>query len=206
MTAANGIAVAVEQFYEERKQGDLLPFCWRNQDCGSCLRAADFCSWCAFSSTCVPNTSPFPLLAPLTNNSICPLGTKERWEIRTRPFGCAVSSATFLTCIVSVIGTLLLVVVAYLAYQMWMAKKDDEEQQQQEGGDEQPGGNSYGAGGGYGGTQFGEEGGGDGIGGAVPGLIGGISSWVGQGQEHRAPETIPEEDEEQEQNERSPLL
>lgn len=51
MTAANGIAMAVEQFYEERKQGDLLPFCWRNQDCGSCLRAADFCSWCAFVCT-----------------------------------------------------------------------------------------------------------------------------------------------------------
>lgn len=44
----NGIAVAVQQFYEERKQDDLLPFCWRNQDCDSCLKAADFCSWCPF--------------------------------------------------------------------------------------------------------------------------------------------------------------
>ncbi|EFR01542.1 hypothetical protein MGYG_04544 [Nannizzia gypsea CBS 118893] len=203
MAAANGIAVAIERFYEARKPDDLLPFCWRNQDCGSCLRAANFCSWCASSSTCVPNTSAFPLLAPLTNSSICPLGAKERWEIRTRPFGCAVSAASFLTCIVSVICTLVLVAAAYLAYQMWMAKKaEEEQQQQQDGGDGQLGGDAYGAGGGYGGTQFGGDGGAEGIGEVLPGIVG----WMGQGQEHRAPETIPEEDEEQEHDERSPLL
>ncbi|KAM5429878.1 hypothetical protein McanCB56680_001458 [Microsporum canis] len=204
----NGIAVAVQQFYEERKQEDLLPFCWRNQDCDSCLKAADFCSWCPFSSTCVSNSSPFPLLAPLASSSICPLGPKERWEIRTRPFGCGVSTASFLTCIVSVLSTLALVAAAYIAYRIWTAKKaeEEEEQQQQSGGEDQFGGEQqygndpYGSGGGYGGAQYGEGGGiGEGI---VPGLVGGISNWMGQ--EHRGPETIPEEDEEQ--DERSPLL
>jgi len=38
----------------------------------------------------------------------------ERWEIRTRPLGCQVSTITSLTAIVSVVSTLVLVLVLVL--------------------------------------------------------------------------------------------
>ncbi|TVY58122.1 hypothetical protein LCER1_G001909 [Lachnellula cervina] len=60
------------------------------------------------SSTCVPNTSKIPILAPIRNPDICPLWS-ERWELRTRPLGCHVSTITFLTCIISVLATFLAV-------------------------------------------------------------------------------------------------
>ncbi|KAK2883366.1 hypothetical protein FQN49_000006 [Arthroderma sp. PD_2] len=172
----------------------------------------------AGSSTCVANASPIPLLAPLTNDSICPLRSKERWEIRTRPFGCGVSTALVLTSIISAISTLALVAVGYAAYQMWTAKKKAEEEQQRQAAEdvygEQYGGGQYGpyrSGGGYGGVQYGDGGGGgfgEGIGGmVVPGIMGavggGISNWMGQGQGQVGAETIQEEDEE---DENSPLL
>ncbi|KAF3480185.1 uncharacterized protein GIQ15_05532 [Arthroderma uncinatum] len=206
-------AAAIQRFYEERNADDLLQFCWRNQDCDRCLGAANFCSWCPFSSTCVANASPFPLLAPLTSEKICPLGPKERWEIRTRPFGCRVSTASFLTSLVSVMSTIALVLIGYAAYQMWVAKKRAEEERQEQEREEQNGhqyGNGpYGSVGGYGGAQYGEGGGfGEGIGGmVVPGVMGavggGISNWMGQGQGQTGPETIYEEDE---ADENSPLL
>ncbi|OAX77807.1 hypothetical protein ACJ72_07889 [Emergomyces africanus] len=106
-----------------RKHGDgggdddnidpLLYFCWRQQSCGSCLEASKACSWCFGSSTCVPNRSPIPLLAPLTSSSICPLASRERWELRATPLGCNVSTLTFLTNVFSVLATLLLVLVGW---------------------------------------------------------------------------------------------
>ncbi|KAL1962716.1 hypothetical protein VTN77DRAFT_9260 [Rasamsonia byssochlamydoides] len=97
---------------------DLLHFflCWKRLSCDECLswkREKEenvSCSWCPFSSTCVPNPSPnFPILAPLRNSDICPLGARERWELRARPFGCQVSTTTFLTAVGAVLGTLALV-------------------------------------------------------------------------------------------------
>ncbi|EFW23142.1 conserved hypothetical protein [Coccidioides posadasii str. Silveira] len=84
---------------------DLLRFCWGFQDCWSCLKASSSCSWCPFSSACVPNPSTIPIFSPVLNNSICPLGPKEQWELRSRPLGCAVSTITVLTAITSILGT-----------------------------------------------------------------------------------------------------
>ncbi|PGH01344.1 hypothetical protein GX51_05275 [Blastomyces parvus] len=91
----------------------LLYFCWQQQSCGSCLEASVACSWCPGSTTCVPNRAPFPLLAPLTTPAICPLAARERWELRAAPLGCNVSTLTFLTGVVSVLGTLVLVFVGW---------------------------------------------------------------------------------------------
>ncbi|KAL1999390.1 hypothetical protein VTN02DRAFT_4588 [Thermoascus thermophilus] len=105
----------------------LLHICWRRQSCGSCLADNDDdddghgveCGWCPFSSACVPilhpssNQSSFPhhlrlpgILTPIHNAHICPLGAPERWDLRTAPFGCAVSTMTLLTTVISVLGTL----------------------------------------------------------------------------------------------------
>ncbi|TVY38246.1 hypothetical protein LOCC1_G006290, partial [Lachnellula occidentalis] len=86
---------------------DLLQLCWPRQECSSCLDQAP-CSWCPSSSTCVPNTFKIPILAPIHSPDICPLWS-ERWELRTRPFGCHVSTITFFTCIISVLATFLAV-------------------------------------------------------------------------------------------------
>ncbi|KAB8302863.1 hypothetical protein EYC80_006197 [Monilinia laxa] len=82
----------------------LLNKCWGHQECWGCL-ATGPCSWCSVSSTCVPNTSPVHILAPIFNSDICPLWS-ERWELRTRPLGCHVSTITFLTFFGSIYGTL----------------------------------------------------------------------------------------------------
>ncbi|TVY30381.1 hypothetical protein LHYA1_G000463 [Lachnellula hyalina] len=69
------------------------------------------------SSTCVPNTSKIPILAPIHNPDICPLWS-ERWELRTRPLGCHVSTITFLTCIISVLATFLAVGAAVVGFKV----------------------------------------------------------------------------------------
>ncbi|RAK86053.1 hypothetical protein BO79DRAFT_271848 [Aspergillus costaricaensis CBS 115574] len=84
----------------------LFYLCWRRQSCNTCLKGDVPCSWCAVSSTCVPNPSLLPILSPLHSSQICPLGSKERWELRAIPFGCHVSTTTFLTGVVGVLGTL----------------------------------------------------------------------------------------------------
>jgi len=65
------------------------------------------------SSTCVPNTSRVHILAPINNPNICPLWVQgsERWELRSRPLGCHVSTITFLTCIISVLSTFVVIVL-----------------------------------------------------------------------------------------------
>ncbi|KAF8866614.1 hypothetical protein BDZ45DRAFT_278036 [Acephala macrosclerotiorum] len=60
------------------------------------------------SQTCIPNPYSPPLFAPFHNPDICPLWY-ERWELRTKPLGCYVSTITFLSVIVTVISTLLIV-------------------------------------------------------------------------------------------------
>ncbi|KAJ5314086.1 uncharacterized protein N7443_000970, partial [Penicillium atrosanguineum] len=66
------------------------------------------------SSTCVPNTARLPILAPLRSTHICPLGAKERWELRALPFGCSVSTTTLLSTAVAALSTVALIGVVYL--------------------------------------------------------------------------------------------
>ncbi|GAT29441.1 metallopeptidase Mip1 [Aspergillus luchuensis] len=72
------------------------------------------------SSTCVPNPSLLPILSPLHSSQICPLGSKERWELRAIPFGCYVSTTTFLTGVVGVLGTL--AVLGLIALGGWVGR------------------------------------------------------------------------------------
>lgn len=71
------------------------------------------------SSTCIPNTAQIPLLAPIRYPDVCPHWA-ERWEIRTRPLGCHVSTITFLSCVVSILSTFLVVGLVVLA--VWLGK------------------------------------------------------------------------------------
>ncbi|KAI1176203.1 hypothetical protein F4777DRAFT_281656 [Nemania sp. FL0916] len=88
--------------------------CWAIQDCGGCLKQPD-CSWCPFSWTCVPNSHQVQFLAPAwEGDNTCPHWA-ERWEIRTRPLGCHVSTITTLTSLVTIACTLLFVLLVWFA-------------------------------------------------------------------------------------------
>ncbi|KAL4894054.1 hypothetical protein BDV59DRAFT_21383 [Aspergillus ambiguus] len=97
----------------------LFYVCWRRQTCGWCLEGDVPCSWCAVSSTCVPNRASLTILSPLGSSQICPLGSKERWELRTTTLGCNVSTITFLTAVVSVVATLAVIGLGYLVAWAW---------------------------------------------------------------------------------------
>lgn len=110
--------------------------CWSKQTCHNCL-AASQCSWCPFVGhpfspslssgdlsgtfhssscqtwSCVPNSHKIPLLAPAYDENVCPHWA-ERWELRTRPLGCQVSSITSITSIVSITSTLVFVLLVFL--------------------------------------------------------------------------------------------
>lgn len=115
--------------------------CWRRQECNGCLDERG-CSWCPFVSlsrafsgqfcrpcqsslkrasradtqqswSCVPNNYTISALAPAYDENICPHWA-ERWEIRTRPLGCQVSTITSLTSIVSVASTLVFALLVTL--------------------------------------------------------------------------------------------
>ncbi|OTB18527.1 hypothetical protein K445DRAFT_315359 [Daldinia sp. EC12] len=91
-----------------------LQRCWKIQNCKDCLKKEPDCSWCPFSWTCVPNSNRIPFLAPAWDENVCPHWA-ERWEIRTRPLGCQVSTITTLTSLVSIAFTLLFVLLVTLA-------------------------------------------------------------------------------------------
>ncbi|KAI1496590.1 hypothetical protein F5X99DRAFT_63636 [Biscogniauxia marginata] len=86
--------------------------CWGIQDCSGCLLQPD-CSWCPFSWTCVPNSHRVPMLAPAWDEDICPHWA-ERWEVRTRPLGCQVSTITTLTSLVTIVCTLVFILFVML--------------------------------------------------------------------------------------------
>ncbi|KAH7197519.1 uncharacterized protein B0J16DRAFT_21060 [Fusarium flagelliforme] len=86
--------------------------CWKHQTCKGCL-ATSQCSWCPFTWSCVPNTSKIPLLAPAYDENVCPHWA-ERWELRSRPLGCQVSSITSLTAIITIVSTLFFVLLVVL--------------------------------------------------------------------------------------------
>ncbi|KAI0147975.1 hypothetical protein F4776DRAFT_292214 [Hypoxylon sp. NC0597] len=99
---------------------DHLMRCWRIQNCKDCLTLERDCSWCPFSWACVPNSNRVPFLAPAWDKNVCPHWA-ERWEIRTRPLGCQVSTITTLTSIVSIASTLVFVLLVTLA--VWGVRK-----------------------------------------------------------------------------------
>ncbi|GJN72977.1 plexin repeat domain-containing protein [Purpureocillium lilacinum] len=86
--------------------------CWAHQTCGGCLDETK-CSWCPYTWSCVPNSYMIPLLAPAYQADICP-HPAERWELRSQPFGCGVSSTTSLTAFVSIAATLAVAVFVLL--------------------------------------------------------------------------------------------
>lgn len=107
---------------------DLFHRCWRLQNCDSCLASSDACAWCAVSQTCVPNTDQgtlLPILAPIRNVNICPLGWQERWELRTKTFGCRCSTMTLMSVVVAVLSSLLGVLLIWVAVRLglWGVRK-----------------------------------------------------------------------------------
>ncbi|KUJ22763.1 uncharacterized protein LY89DRAFT_310089 [Mollisia scopiformis] len=90
---------------------DMLRICWGKQECWSCLGTKSEegdvgCSWCPSSQTCIPNPTHPPFFAPFVNSDICPLWY-ERWELRTTPLGCHVSTITVMAVVVAVLSTML---------------------------------------------------------------------------------------------------
>lgn len=96
----------------------LLRRCWRIQDCHSCLHTSDPCSWCAVSSTCIPNETPVGILGPIWNPAVCPI-SDERWELRAKGLGCKVSTLTFLSVLVTILATITLACWIWAAVSIW---------------------------------------------------------------------------------------
>lgn len=79
------------------------------------------------SQTCVPlpttSTNPFSktILAPMSYPSICPFPWQERWELRTKPFGCNCSTTTFIAALITCVSTLvsLLILISLLRCLRW---------------------------------------------------------------------------------------
>jgi len=115
--------MAIEKHFAERYDDPTFYLCWRRQSCGGCLTKDDgvSCSWCPLSSICVPDRSRFPILAPFHDPEICPFGPSERWELRTRPLGCQVSTFSLLMSVSAVIGTLLL--IGLLSFAIFVGKR-----------------------------------------------------------------------------------
>ncbi|OAA79594.1 hypothetical protein LEL_03080 [Akanthomyces lecanii RCEF 1005] len=137
-------------------KGDFEHFlrCWAQQDCGRCI-STDECSWCPYTWACVPNKQHPAFLAPIYNEDVCP-ARAERWELRSQPFGCRVSTYTVFSTAITINVTLLLMLVLWLfglalrhvrrrsraaarqrfvATTWWTAvPPDDDSQQQQRGG------------------------------------------------------------------------
>lgn len=107
---------------------ELLSHCWRLMTCDTCLSSSYPCSWCAVSSTCVPNTllpQPFSIFAPIKSENICPLSWRERWELRSKLFGCRCSTFTILSILIAVVSTLAWITVLWLLTKLgwWLRRK-----------------------------------------------------------------------------------
>lgn len=61
----------------------------------------------------MPNKQQPAFLAPVYREDVCP-SRAERWELRSQPFGCQVSSYTVFTTAIAVNATLLTVLVLWL--------------------------------------------------------------------------------------------
>ncbi|KAH7034835.1 uncharacterized protein B0I36DRAFT_360305 [Microdochium trichocladiopsis] len=101
-------------FNKDEDHDEHFRRCWHLTNCKDCLAKEDDCSWCPFSWSCVPNSNRLvPFLAPAWDEDICPHWA-ERWELRTRPLGCQVSTITTLTSLVTIACTLLLVLLGFV--------------------------------------------------------------------------------------------
>lgn len=101
---------------------DLFHRCWRLQTCDLCISSHDPCAWCAVSQTCVPNFDHgtlFPILAPIRNENICPLGWQERWELRSKTFGCRCSSMTFMSVVFTGLSTTVGILLLWTIVKSW---------------------------------------------------------------------------------------
>lgn len=113
----------------------LFRKCFRHQSCGECLAAQDLCSWCDISQVCVANTRapyPFQILAPIGHDDICPLGWKERWEMRAKPFSCRCSTMTLMSMAVAVLSTLtgVLLIFVFIRLGKWSIRKWKEREEE----------------------------------------------------------------------------
>ncbi|XTI87189.1 hypothetical protein V2W45_1519882 [Cenococcum geophilum] len=113
---------------------ERLRQCWGVLDCGDCLKSQWHCGWCPLSNTCLPlpltpAARALPLLSPLAHPTICAFSS-ERFELRTGGLGCAVSTLTFLTCVVTIFCTLAAILLGWAAVRLgvwvggvWKARK-----------------------------------------------------------------------------------
>lgn len=62
----------------------------------------------------MPISNRLAPMAPAYDENVCPHWA-ERWEIRTRPLGCQVSTITTLTSLVTIACTLLVALLGFLA-------------------------------------------------------------------------------------------
>lgn len=69
----------------------------------------------------MPNPARLPIFSPIRSSHLCPLGSKERWELRAAPFGCNVSTLTVLAVLVAVLSSLALVGLVYLV--VWVVQR-----------------------------------------------------------------------------------
>lgn len=89
---------------------DRLAACWRINNCNACINSNTGCGWCPYSSTCIPTTG---ILEPITRRGVCPWAN-ERYELRTKTFGCACSTTTLLSIIVTIFATLAAFALLYV--------------------------------------------------------------------------------------------
>ncbi|KAF6825761.1 hypothetical protein CMUS01_09706 [Colletotrichum musicola] len=121
------IAQLRENFTARETTDEHFFRCWQRQDCKACLKENQ-CGWCPMTSACVPNPYAIPLLAPAYNEDICPHWA-ERWELRTRPLGCQVSTITSLTSIISILSTLVVIAAVTLVVLLvrWSRRRSQED-------------------------------------------------------------------------------
>lgn len=67
----------------------------------------------------MPNPATWPLLTPIYNPDICSLND-ERWELRGNELGCKVSTRTFLSVVVAVLGTVFLICAGWGVARFWV--------------------------------------------------------------------------------------
>jgi hypothetical protein len=58
------------------------------------------------------------LLSPIRKAHICPMPRQERWELRTRTFGCKCSTTTFLAALITCVSTLASLLVLWLLFKL----------------------------------------------------------------------------------------
>ena len=66
----------------------------------------------------MPNPATWPILTPIYNPDICSLND-ERWELRGNELGCKVSTRTFLSVVVAVLGTVFLICAGLGVAKLW---------------------------------------------------------------------------------------